>query len=342
MREKHDAASQIGSREFQKRTGRIEHEDRMEQHVKELLMDNNGKLKKDILEHTTCPVCEADNYEELFQRWGFTYVRCNKCSMMYVNPMLNEEMVDFEYETGYEEDWVHMLLNPTQREFDNPKFFNGIKTIEKVIETKGKILDVGCATGHFLEICKERGWDVTGVELTKSAVEHCRKIGLNVIDKKLHEAEFEEKSFDAITLWDALEHIPKPKEILKEVRKLLKDGGVLLVMVPNGGSLAARILQEKCNMFSGFAHINIFNPTTLKRVLLESGFEVKHMETIISEINIINNYLNYEHPYAGNSEEKNNILGFPQLNEKFIHDNLLGYKIISVSKVNPFSSKEKV
>ena len=90
-------------------------------------------------------------------------------------------------------------------------------------------------------------------------------------------------------------------------------------------------------MFSGFAHINIFNPNTLKRVLKESGFEVNHMETIISEINVINNYLNYEHPYAGGSEEKTKILGFPELDENFIHKNMLGYKMITVSKKGTFS-----
>ena len=124
--------------------------------------------------------------------------------------------------------------------------------------------------------------------------------------------------------------MPHPRAILRSIYKILKKRGVLLVVVPNLESLAAKILQEKCKMFSGTAHINMFNNITLTDLLESEKFNIVHRTTIISEISVMNNYLNYEHPYLGDVNHLHSI--FSVVNEEYIRKNLLGYKLKSIAQ----------
>ena len=128
--------------------------------------------------------------------------------------------------------------------------------------------------------------------------------------------------------WAVLEHLQKPKDILKHIHNLLKPTGVLLILVPNVKSLSARILHEKCITCAGDAHINFFDSETLKKIQELCGFRIFDMETIFSEINTIRNYLNYDDPYLDTCEVDE--LEF--LNPQYIHDNLLGYCLVSYAR----------
>ena len=141
--------------------------------------------------------------------------------------------------------------------------------------------------------------------------------------------EFEE-SFDVITLWDVFEHIPGGKEYLRLIHKNLKKNGLLFLQVPSSNSLAAKIMREKCRAFDGIEHVNMFNPKTLSLILEDTGFEIKEMTSIISEIAVLNNFLSYEHPYYGESLFGEDLLD--SINADLIHKNLLGYKIQCVAK----------
>lgn len=224
---------------------------------------------------------------------------------------------------------MDVLLTETQREFDAKKFKMGLEMIEKHTP-KGKILDIGCATGHFLEIAKSGGWNETGMELNNMAVAHCKKNGINIIQSRLNDNTFPESSFEAVTLWDVLEHIDNPGEVIGNAYKILKQGGILLIVVPNVNSIAAKIMHDKCNVFAGHAHVNMFSPQTLSKFLEGFGFNILHKETLISELNVLNNYIEYQNPYLGQSENRQTLFG--SINEKFIHDNLLGYKILMIAK----------
>ena len=88
-------------------------------------------------------------------------------------------------------------------------------------------------------------------------------------------------------------------------------------------------MHEKCATFSGDTHINFFSNKTLTKIQEMNGFTVLESETFFSEVNTIKNYLNYSDPYIGDSEQE-----FEFLDPKFIHDNLLGYTLVTYSKKN--------
>lgn len=112
--------------------------------------------------------------------------------------------------------------------------------IERV-KRPGRVLDIGCGRGLLLNKLRQRGWDPYGTELSEEAASYARdELKLPVTTLSLEEANFPDGEFDLVILWHVLEHVRAPREMLKEISRILKPGGLLLVAVPNFGSWEAR------------------------------------------------------------------------------------------------------
>nr|NJM04384.1 class I SAM-dependent methyltransferase [Desulfobacula sp.] len=145
-----------------------------------------------------------------------------------------------------------------------------------------------------------------------------------VYNKLLEDLRFEKK-FNAVTLWDVFEHIKDGESYLDMMKNHLAEDGVIFLQIPSSDSLAAKILQEKCNMFDGLEHVNLYGAKTIERLADRCGLAVLDIQTVISEIGVINNYFSYEDPYLGDTDNKKEIpklIGEDDLNKK-----LLGYKL---------------
>jgi len=208
-------------------------------------------------------------------------------------------------------------------EFYAKLYRKGLKSIEQQLGATGRVLDVGCSTGSFLDIAKQAGWQCHGLELNQIEAKIAKGKGYAVQENLLSMAEFSEK-FDAITLWDVFEHIKDGSSFLKEARNFVRPSGLVFVQSPSRDALAARILQTACNMFDGLEHVNLYGIDSLKQLCERAGFEVVSYETVIAEIGVINNYLEYDDPYLGFSRNTQNILG--GIDESWIHDQKIGYK----------------
>lgn len=293
-----------------------------------LWCDNKGNIKKHLLEKRECPLCYKKSYKFLFMKSGGRYVRCLSCNLIFLNPCFKDKYLEKYYQN------MHTMQADTVKK--ESKFYNriynfGLATINKSINTKEKkILDIGCSSGYFLDIAKKQKWKTYGVELNKKEITKAIKnhfvVNENFFNLKKH---FKFK-FDAITMWDVIEHIKDCNKLLQNLRKMLNTDGIFFFQTPNVDSLAARILQEKCNVFDGFEHVNLFNEHNVFKLAKNNGFKVISIESVISEIPIINNYLNYEDPYFGNIKEKNILKN--TITEKELHKNFLGYKIQVIFK----------
>ncbi|NJM05091.1 class I SAM-dependent methyltransferase [Candidatus Gracilibacteria bacterium] len=141
--------------------------------------------------------------------------------------------------------------------------------------TPGRILDVGCATGIFLDGMRRLGWQVQGIEPTHSAAQYARtRFALDVFEGRLEDAQLPSGSFDAITLWDVLEHVHEPRPILAELARLLRPGGLLVLSLPNPDSLEAAFFGPHWLGWDLPRHLNLFRPLQLRHHLAQHGMPV--------------------------------------------------------------------
>lgn len=142
--------------------------------------------------------------------------------------------------------------------------------IENEFPEKGKILDFGAGTGDFLIAAKSRGWEVHGVEPEKKARARAVEKGLN-LQADLSGLKFE--TFDVISLWHVLEHIPVPGDKIAELEKLLKPGGLLIIAVPNYKSYDAEYYKEYWAAYDVPRHLWHFSRTSFDKIF--SGTDLK-------------------------------------------------------------------
>ena len=335
QKNKFDGNFIYGAHSFNKKTGRDTHfKNRLSKKNDDITDPITGKLRQDISKNRKCPLCSKDKKTIIFIKEGFEHYKCQNCSMVYVNPILNEEKLHNFYQD--EESYNKVLTNSLQIDLDIKRFNYCLDIIEQYCPKKGNILDVGAGAGIFLEVAMGRNWEPLAIEFNSFCIKRIKSLGIDCISKPIEEVNLPKESFDCITLWAVLEHLQEPKKMLKNINELLKPNGILVILVPNINSLAARIMHEKCGTFSGDAHINFFNDMTLKNIQEKAGFKVLEVETVFSEVNTIKNYLNYNDPYFG----KNNHDDFAFLNTKYIHDNLLGYCLITYATKQKLNEKQ--
>jgi SAM-dependent methyltransferase len=163
--------------------------------------------------------------------------------------------------------------------------------VERWCSERGRLLEVGAAYGHSLDLARKRGWDVEGVELSQAAAAYAREnFGLTVFDCDLTQAPLSDGSFDAVIMWHVLEHVRNPREQLLRVATLLKHEGVLGIRVPNIGSFGARVAGEWWPWMCPPAHLWFFSSTTLPRLLRDIGFEVLEVRTLRGDGNNLYQY----------------------------------------------------
>jgi len=279
-----------------------------------------GLLDEKYLENRACPVCHATDSREIFKKNGGTYVACNKCEMVFLNPVLKDEELIKYYQFNNSN---QALAHDSETEFYRRIYTSGLDLISQY-KSKGALLDIGCSSGLFLDVAANR-FSPHGIELNKVEVEIARSKGYVVWDRPINAVDFEENDkFDVITLWDVFEHIKEGKAYLQNLRGNLRAGGVIFLQIPSVDSLAARIMRDKCNMFDGLEHVNLYSIKTISALAKEAGYKVLGIESVIDELKPILNYLKYEDPYNG-SFSKNNDLNF--LSQDLILSNSLGYKL---------------
>lgn len=193
--------------------------------------------------------------------------KCNECGLVMVNPQPLEEEVVKGYAEGHEQGYV------SQEKQRMVTFKKCLKEVEKFCD-KGKILDMGCASGFFVKVAEDAGWQATGVEPNQWMVNWGRKkYGINLKQGTLKDVK---GGFDVITMWDVLEHTSNPKQQLRLANEKLVEGGYLFVNIPDFGSIFSKILKRKW-WFVLSNHLYYFTPRTLTEMLQKTGFKlVKH------------------------------------------------------------------
>ena len=149
-----------------------------------------------------------------------------------------------------------------------------LKLINSLNEKKGTLLDIGCGTGEFLNVCNNNGWDILGIEPDEGA----RAIANNKVGNSVFSSnelnELKKESFDIITLWHVLEHLPNLEADLAIFKKLLKPEGVLIIAVPNFKSYDANYYKEFWAAFDVPRHLWHFSRTAISKLVSKKDMVV--------------------------------------------------------------------
>jgi SAM-dependent methyltransferase len=145
------------------------------------------------------------------------------------------------------------------------------RVLARYAPTRGRLLDVGCSSGLFLECASEQGWEVVGVEPATWLAEHAQKrFGDRIINATLEAAELPPASFDVVTIWDVVEHVIDPVAFIQSAARLVRPGGVLAINVPDRSSLIARLMGARWPLRLP-EHLFYFSKRSLREILQRAG-----------------------------------------------------------------------
>ena len=232
-------------------------------------------MKKEILH---CNFCGSPENSMLYKD-NDHLVLCDECGLVYTKYQMGiEDMKDF-----YGEDYFvsnDSIQRGYEHYFDsrhniNKTFSKRMNLIERHYSNPGKLLDIGCAAGFFLEVGKQRGWDVCGVDISKLCAEYARdRLGVEVRNDLFTDTDFEESTFDLISMWDYLEHSFTPREDIAKARELLRENGLLVIATPDIDSIPARVCRSNWIGIKLDEHFYYFSRSVLIKLLKDMGFEI--------------------------------------------------------------------
>jgi SAM-dependent methyltransferase len=227
-------------------------------------------------ETCACPVCGVgpEAQKPLFTKQRSTFVRCQTCAVVFINPRPSGEWLARRYH-DYGKQY---FTDPAKlaSDFRSARYDYELGLLKGAT---GKLLDVGCATGSFVSAARTAGFDASGIDISAESTRYGREVlGLPLEVGDLWERQYPSKTFEVVTLWATLEHLPDPNRFLAEACRLLVTGGRIALSVPNYGSLTQRILGRR-DRYVGIDHVNYFTADTLRRLLERHDFRAEVVRT---------------------------------------------------------------
>jgi 2-polyprenyl-3-methyl-5-hydroxy-6-metoxy-1,4-benzoquinol methylase len=227
-----------------------------------------------------CPVCRGGRFEIAFEQSPYRVMRCVECRTAVVSPR-HADPASIYANGSY---W--RSASPRTLGYQDYRAAEALylKTFRRRLAFAlrggprgGRALDVGCAAGFCMQALRERGFDPYGLEVSETIASHAReRFGFDTVHiGTLEDAPFPDGTFDVVTMWDVIEHVPEPRSLLFRARQLLRPGGLLVVETQNIDSAFARMLGSRWHHYKHLEHIYHFTPGSVLRLLRSAGFAVQ-------------------------------------------------------------------
>lgn len=221
-----------------------------------------------VWEDCACLLCGSADATPLYEtadplgaRLRFLLVKCNRCALTFTNPRPDVASIAPFYPADYPCHHGKQRLGNAEPMFELP------------IDGPARLLDFGCGGGDFLRRMHALGWSVTGLDHADAAVERAQSFGLSAHVGSLPYPLWSDECFEAITMWQSLEHTHQPLDVLRDAYRLLTTGGQLVVTVPNFDGFGARWFGPNWYGLDVPRHLTHFTPNTLNIMLSQAGFK---------------------------------------------------------------------
>jgi len=263
------------------------------------------------LERVPCPLCGADDVRTL--GWlrdvalgvpgEFALARCGACGLLQQNPRVRADLLELTYPDDYPRHLSDPAGLPRLVRDAGPAVRWALATrlgyrhldtrdagaagraqarlqrrrIEELFPPwtgAGRLLDVGCATGKYLALMKAVGWRVAGIEIDAAAAAKARAVTSEIFEGDPVDAPFAPGSFDVITSFHVVEHLPRPRVALARMLEWLAPGGVIVIEVPNAGGVGAHLFGRYWSGLDFPRHLVHFTPATMRAMVERAGGRV--------------------------------------------------------------------
>jgi len=253
-------------------------------------MSTNVELR---LEEVPCNFCGSRDYGIWWRFGDWTVAECHRCRFRYTNPRpAKVSLASFYTEAYFREQGLRLTeavrhhggrdlfahqkfrcysSSPNPTPTDSPRTVD----IEPWFHERGSLLEVGAATGEFLNVMQNRGWTVRGIDISRDAVAFGRRVyGVNLVAATPEEFDTPER-FDVVCMYQTLEHLPDPLHVLRKAQTWLRPGGILVIEVPNADSFDIRISRHRARLTLDLPrHLSHFTPRFLCGQLERLAFNV--------------------------------------------------------------------
>ena len=227
-----------------------------------------------------CLLCQGTETSTMHRKEPYRIVRCQNCGLVYTLPRLSPEAITEMYQEDY---WK----SDSAKDFGYTDYLADAELYKKTFRMRSavlrrhrpppaRVLEVGCAAGFALEVLQEQGYDVYGAEISSAMVaEAGRRIG----SERIHHGPLQrgihgDQKFDVITMWDVVEHVEDPIELLRIARSMIADDGILVLETQNVASMFARMLGVNWQHYKFEEHLYHFDPKTIQVLLARGGWSI--------------------------------------------------------------------
>ncbi|MBD3749615.1 MAG: class I SAM-dependent methyltransferase [Sphingobacteriales bacterium] len=205
----------------------------------------------------------------------FHIVKCSRCGLMRTNPRPSPEEMGRYYPDDYKP-FLTTLINSEEviQAGIKAKLVSFLRGNSKMLPylKPGKMLEIGCASGAYLNEMSKKGWQVQGIEFSPIAADNAKKEGYQVYTGAIETAPQPDTQFDLITGWMVMEHLHEPLEVLRRLNNWTKKDGYFVFSVPDAASWEFQYFKDKWFAQQLPTHLFHYTVPTLKKLLNESGW----------------------------------------------------------------------
>jgi SAM-dependent methyltransferase len=219
-----------------------------------------------------CPVCASADARPAFTRDAVNIHRCSGCTCEFAWPQPTDEVLGRIYTEDYFLGGAAAAESNAQHKRATASLY--LQIIERQIRAGGRVLEVGCGSGEFLEKAASRGFDVTGIEYADAAVKRANaRLGRAAVKcGSIETLPLEPSAYDAVVCFDVIEHVRSPQEFLERVHRCLRPGGLLVVATPSLDSWSRRLLGHSWMEYKT-EHLYYFNRKSLRLLFGNCGYD---------------------------------------------------------------------